>query len=98
LEVTPKSKPSSTNSGRKRGAPKGSRNAAKPGEDLRLELFFSKSRRYFLEEWYESQFGRKPTEEDLREAARTLALRAIDQVIIDDYERKHPPELGGEVF
>lgn len=76
--------------GRKRGAPKGSRNAAKPGEDMRLELFFSKSRRFFLKDWYENQFGRTPTEEQLREAARNLAQNAINQIIMEDYERRHP--------
>lgn len=88
-------------SGRKRGAPKGSRNAAKPGEDLRLELFFSKSRRFFLKDWYENQFGRTPTEEQLREAARSLAQNAINQIIMEDYERRHPELFKsgrGEVF
>ena len=86
------STPGTTNdyTGRKRGAPKGSRNAAKPGEDLRLELFFSKSRRFFLKDWYENQFGRTPTEEQLREAARNLAQNAINQIIMEDYERRHP--------
>jgi hypothetical protein len=37
---------------RPKGAQKGNRNAAKLGEDLRLELFLSKWRRGFLEEWF----------------------------------------------
>ncbi len=90
----------SPNPARKRGAPRGSRNAAKPGEDLRLELFFSKSRRFFLEEWYENQFGCKPTEAQLRETARNLALNAIDRLVWEDYRQRHPELLnsGGEVF
>jgi hypothetical protein len=82
----------------KRGAPKGSRNAAKPGEDLRLELHFSKPRRFFLAQWYEQQYGYKPSDDELREVARRLALTAIDNIVWEDYHRRHPNGTGGEVF
>jgi hypothetical protein len=90
--------PSSEKVKRKRGAPKGSRNAAKPGEDLRLELHFSKPRRFFLAQWYEQQYGYKPSDDELREVARRMALTAIDNIVWEDYHRRHPNGTGGEVF
>ena len=84
----------------KAGAPRGNRNAAKLGEDLRLELYLSKIRRGFLEEWYELRNGSKPTEDQLRESVRQLANRAIDQAILEEFERHQPGRTvpSGEVF
>lgn len=84
-----------------RGAQKGNRNAAKLGEDLRFEMYLSKIRRGFLEEWFTMKFGRLPLAEDeLREAARQLANAAIDRAIIEEFERHQPGRTGGsgEVF
>jgi hypothetical protein len=86
---------------RRRGAPKGNRNAAKIGEDLRFEMYLSKVRRTFFEEWFVLKFGRPPTgEEELREAARQLASTAIDRAILEEFERDQPGRTSGtgEVF
>jgi hypothetical protein len=83
------------------GAPRGNRNAAKVGDDLRLELFLSKPRRMFLEEWFTLKFGRAAADEDeLREAVRKLANNAINQAIVEEFERHQPGRTsnGGEVF
>ncbi len=90
-------------SGLKRGpgAQKGNRNAAKIGEELRFEMFLSKPRRMFFEEWFLLKFGRLPLGEDeLREAARQLANSAIDRAIVEEFERHQPGRTnsGGEVF
>ena len=83
------------------GAPKGNRNAAKLGEDLRIELFLSKPRRLFLEEWFTLKFGRPAfSEDELREAIRTLVNNAINRAIVEELERHHPGRTNsdGEVF
>jgi hypothetical protein len=84
-----------------RGAQKGNRNAAKAGEDLRWEMFLSKARRGFFEEWFLLRFGRLPySDDELREAARQIANVAIDRAILEEFERHHPGRTnsGGEVF
>jgi len=86
---------------RPRGAQKGNRNAAKVGEDLRLELFLSKTRRGYFEEWFVLRFGRAVfSEDELRETARNLALAAIDKAIVDEFEKYLPGHTssGGELF
>jgi hypothetical protein len=86
---------------RERGAQKGNRNAAKPGEELRFEMFLSKPRRMFFEEWFLLKFGRLPLGDDeLREAARQLANAAIDHAIVEEFEKRQPGRTnsGGEVF
>ncbi len=89
-----------TPSPKKRGAPRGNTNAAKIGDDLRLELFLSKPRRMFFEEWFTLKFGRAALNEDeLREAARQLANTAIDQAIVEEFKLRYPERFGGsEVF
>jgi hypothetical protein len=82
---------------KKQGAPKGNRNAAKRGEALRIEWFLSKVKRGFLAEWYELNFGVKPSEEQLREAARSIANLALDQALVQEFE-KHYPSKASEVF
>jgi hypothetical protein len=87
--------------GRGRGGQKGNRNAAKLGGDLRFEMFLSKPRRMFFEEWFVLKFGRIPLGEDeLREAARQIANNAIDRAIVEEFERNQPGRTnsGGEVF
>jgi hypothetical protein len=80
----------------KKGAPKGNRNAAKVGEDLRFEMYLSKVRRGFLAEWFELKFGYVPTDQELREAARNLANVAIDRAMVEEFEKHYPS--SGEVF
>jgi hypothetical protein len=83
------------------GAPKGNRNAAKLGEDLKLELYLSKMRRGLFEEWFELRFGKVASEDELREAARTIANNAINQIMAEDFERYYPGRISGssgEVF
>lgn len=82
------------------GAPKGNRNAAKIGEDLRFEMYLSKIRRGFLQEWYQLKFGRSASEDELREAARNLANAAIDRALVEEFERHQPGRTAGsgEVF
>ena len=95
------SKDKSSNRGGGGGAPKGNRNAAKIGADLRFEMFLSKPRRMFFEEWFNLRFGRPPlNENELREVARQLANTAIDRAIIEEYEQHQPGRTnsGGEVF
>lgn len=91
----------STRPVRIRGAQKGNRNAAKVGEDLRLELYLSKTKRGFFEEWFEMVNGRKPySDDELREAARRVANAAIDRAIVEEFEKRQPGRTssGGEVF
>lgn len=86
---------------RKRGAPKGNRNAAKVGDDLRFEMYLSKLRRGFFEEWFALKFGRPALGEDeLREAARQLASTAIDRAMVEEFERHQSGRTSGsgEVF
>jgi hypothetical protein len=99
MENQEKTSAKSSNS-KKRGAPRGNRNASKMGEDLRLELFLSKPRRMFFEEWFTLKFGRAALSEDeLREAARQLANSAIDQAIVEELKLRYPNRFGGsEVF
>lgn len=82
------------------GAPRGNRNAAKVGEDLRVEVYLSKVRRGFLEEWYVMKYGKQPNEEDLREAVRLISSNALTQALIEEFERHQPGRTssGGEVF
>ncbi len=82
------------------GAPKGNRNAAKVGEDLRFEMYLSKTRRGFLEEWYLLKFGRAASEDELREVARGLANSAIDRALVTEFELHEPGRTtkNGEVF
>ena len=85
----------------RRGAPKGNRYAAKVGDDLRLELYLSKTRRTYMERWYELRYQRQPSEDELRDAVRILANSAIHQAMIDEFERHQPGLIwgnGGEVF
>ena len=86
---------------RERGGQKGNRNAAKIGEGLRVEIYLSKPKRMFFEEWFLLKFGRLALSEDeLREAARQLANAAIDQAIVNEFEKHQPGRTnsGGEVF
>ena len=63
----------------KGGAPKGNRNAAKVGRDLRLELYLSKVKCGFFEEFFILKFGRPPySDDELREVARKIAYAALD--------------------
>ncbi len=83
------------------GGQKGNTNAAKLGDDLRFEMYLSKPRRMFFEEWFLLKFGRLALGKDeLREAARQIANLAIDGAIIEEFERHHPGRThsGGEVF
>ncbi len=81
---------------RPQGAQRHNRNAAKVGEDLRLELYLSKVRRKFFEEWFEMTTGRKVRdEEELREAVRRLANVAIDRAILEEFERRQPSRVWG---
>jgi hypothetical protein len=86
----------------KGGAPKGNRNAAKLGEDLRLELYLSKTRRGFLQEFFELRFGRPARdEEELREIVRQIAYSALDRVLVEEFERHQPGRIfssSGETF
>lgn len=84
-----------------RGGQKGNRNAAKLGQELKFEMFLSKPRRMFFEEWFILKYGRLPLGQDeLREAARQLANAAIDRAIVEEFERHQPGRTnsGGEVF
>ncbi len=84
-----------------RGGQKGNRNAAKSGQELKFEMFLSKPRRMFFEEWFTLKYGRLPLGQDeLREAARQLANAAIDRAIVEEFERHQPGRTnsGGEVF
>lgn len=79
----------STNRGR--GGQKGNRNAAKLGEGLRTELYLSKLRRGFLEEWFVLRFGRPALHEDeLRQEVRQIANAAIDHALVEEFERHEP--------
>ena len=96
-----KRKTSRSTSAPRRGAPKGNRYAAKVGEDLRMELYLSKTRRAFMEKWYELRYGKQPGEVELREAVRRLANAAIDEAMITEFERHQAGSVwgnGGEVF
>ncbi len=64
------------------GAPKGNRNAARLGQDLKFEMFLSKTRRNMLEEYCLFKFRHLPPEEELRAIAREIAYAAIDQECI----------------
>jgi len=84
---------------RPKGAQKGNRNAAKVGEDLRLELFLSKWRRSFLEEWFLLKFGRPAAGEDeLREVVRQIANAALDRAFVEEFEVHKPGSNRGETF
>jgi ribosomal protein L29 len=85
---------------KRRGAPKGNRNAAKLGEDLRFEMYLSKIRRNLFEEWFQLKFGSMPNEDDLREAARAIANAALDHEMATEFERHQPGRTSnsGEVF
>jgi hypothetical protein len=86
----------------KGGAPRGNRNAAKLGEDLRLELYLSKIKRGFLQEFFELHFGRPAhDEEELREIVRQIAYNALDRVLVEEFERHQPGRISsssGETF
>lgn len=79
----------------KRGAPRGNRNAAKLGQDLSFQIYISKLRRSFLEEWFELKFGKRATEFELREAVRQLANNAIDHAMVEEFERSQPGRISG---
>lgn len=66
---------------KRRGAPKGNRNAAKIGDDLRFEMYLPKFKRTFLEEYFRLKYGRRPTEDELRAVARQIAYAAIDHAM-----------------
>jgi hypothetical protein len=86
----------------KRGAPKGNQYAVKAGEDLRTEVYLSKYKRAFLEEWFQLKYERPAlTEDELRQAVRQLAYAAIDHAIVIEFERQQPGRTKGnnpEVF
>jgi hypothetical protein len=86
---------------KKGGAPKGNRNAAKSGEDLRIEFYLSKVRRQLLSEWFELRFGFSPSEEQLREALRQVLNMALDHTMAEEFEKHRPGSTKGgygEVF
>jgi hypothetical protein len=75
--------------------------SVKLGEDLRFEMYLSKIRQGFLEEWYLLKFGRSATSEDeLREAARQIVTVALDRAFVEEFERYQPGRTtpSGEVF
>lgn len=76
----------------KKGAPKGNRNAAKAGEDLRFEMYLPKFKRMFLEEYIRLKWGYQPSEEQLRRVARDIASAAIDHALVEEFDR-HPPSV-----
>jgi hypothetical protein len=79
------------------GAPKGNRNAAKMGSDLRLEMYLSKVKRGFFEEFFSLKYGRPPHhEEELRELFRQIAYSALDRAMVEEFERHG--RTGGEVY
>ena len=83
------------------GAPKGNSNAAKIGKDLKVELYLSKMRQGLFEEWFELHFGKEPSEDELREAARSITNDAINKIMAQKFERYYPGQIGGsgsEVF
>jgi hypothetical protein len=83
------------------GAPKGNRNAAKPGEDLRIEFYLSKVRRQLLIEWFELRFGFSPNEEQLSEALRQILNTALNHEMVEEFEKHRPGSTKGgygEVF
>lgn len=86
----------------KGGAPRGNRNAAKLGEDLRLELYLSKIKRGFVQEFLELRFGRPARDdEELREVVRQIAYSALDRVLVEEFERHQLGRVfgsSGETF
>ena len=97
-ELKQQHKPASRPSG---GQP-GNGNAIRPGNDLRFEMFLSKTRRGFFEEYFELQYGRPARSEDeLRQVVRRLANNAIDHAMAEVFERMQPGRVTqsmGEVF
>ena len=86
----------------KGGAPKGNRNAAKLGEDLKYQMYMSKVRRGFFAEWFELKFGRAAiSDKELVEAARQIADQAINREMVELFERHDPGRTSrgsSEVF
>ena len=74
----------------KGGAPKHNTNAAKPGDDIRFEIFLSKYRTKFLQEYFELKFGTTPTLDELKDSARQLCYSAIDNAIAQEFDRHKP--------
>ena len=86
---------------KKGGAPKGNRNAAKSGEDMRIEFYLSKVRRQLLSEWFELRFGFSPNEDQLREALRQILNTALNHEMVEEFEKHRPGSTKGgygEVF
>jgi hypothetical protein len=92
----------SATTAQKRGAPRGSRNAAKGGRDLKYQMYMSKTRRGFFEEYFTLRFGRPPSSDDeLRELARQIAEQAITHSMVEEFERHDPGSTtrgSSEVF
>lgn len=84
------------------GAPLGNRNAAKVGRELRLELYLSKFRRKHFEKYFYLKNGRTHfDDEELRETFRRLAYAALDQLMMEEFERHQPGSISsssGETF
>lgn len=101
-KTNPPSENAESRARRKRGAPKGSRNAAKSGQDLKYQMYMSKVRRGFFEEYFELKFGRPASDEDeLRDLARQIAEEAINHAMVVEFERVEPGRTtrsSGEVF
>lgn len=75
----------------KRGAPKGSHNAAKLGRDLKYQMYMSKVRRGFFEEYFELKFGRPAfNDNELSDLARQIAEEAITHAMVEEFERVQP--------
>lgn len=94
--------PASTPAKGKAGAPRGNRNAVKAGEDLRMEMYLSKYKRAFFEQYFELKFGRPARSDDeLRETFRQLAYAALDHAMAEEFERHQPGSVtasSGETF
>ena len=91
-----------TKSKGKSGAPKGNRNAAKLGQDLKYQSYMSKLERGFFEEFFELRFGRAAHEDkELTQLARQLATLAIRREMVQEFERHDPGRTtrgSSEVF
>jgi len=80
-----------TKSKNKSGAPKGNRNAAKLGRDLKYQSYMSKLERSFFEEFFELRYGRAARDDkELIGLARQLATQAIRREMVQEFERHDP--------
>ena len=91
-----------TKSKGKSGAPKGNRNAAKLGRDLKYQSYMSKLERSFFEEFFQLRFGRAARDDkELTQLARQLATQAIRREMVAEFERHEPGRTtrgSSEVF